>query len=212
MTKIDLKDAFLMVPVAHQFQHLFLFRVNAGSFEFQCLPFGLCMALRVFTKVLKPAIELLRTLRIRLVIYMDDMLLMACSEQLIQEHTYTALFLQENLGFTINNKKSSLSPSQQIDFLGMTVDSQAMELKLLGEKIKKIRTKAQNLLALPEAPARSVEQLLGKLNGTNQVAPCSVAHSKHASDIHWPPVPKTTSQQSHYPLRQWRTYSGGYNI
>ena len=78
----------------------------------------------------------------------------------------------------------------------MTVDSQAMELKLLGEKIKKIRTEAQNLLALPEAPARSVEQLLGKLNATNpalQVAPCSVAHSKHASDIHWPPVPKTTS-------------------
>ena len=100
-------------------------------------------------------------------IYMDDILLMACSEQLIQEHTYTALFLLENLGFIINNKKSSLSPSQQIDFLGITVDSQVMELKLLGEKIKKIRTEAQNLLTLPEAPARLVAQLLGKLNATN---------------------------------------------
>ena len=87
--------------------------------------------------------------------------------QIIQEHTYTALFLLENLGFIINNKKSSLSPSQQIDFLGMTVDSQAMELKLPGEKIKKIRTEAQNLLTRPETPARSVAQLLGKLNVTN---------------------------------------------
>ena len=121
------------VPVAHQFQHLLLFKVNAKSFKFQCLPFGLCTATRVFMKVLKLAIELLRTLGIRLVIYMDNMLLMACSEQIIQEHTYTARFLLENLGFIINNKKSSLSPSQHIDFLGMTVDSQAMELKLPGE-------------------------------------------------------------------------------
>ena len=44
MAKIDLKDAFFIVPVACQFQHLLLFKVNAESFQFQCLPFGLCMA------------------------------------------------------------------------------------------------------------------------------------------------------------------------
>jgi len=106
MTKIDLKDAFFMVPIAKQFHHLLLFKVNAETFQFLCLPFGLCTAPRVFTKVLKPAVELLRSIGIRLVIYMDDMLLMAKSKQLIQEQTYIALFLLENLGFIINNKKS----------------------------------------------------------------------------------------------------------
>ena len=174
MTKVDLKDAFFMVPLAQQFRHLLLFKVNAESFQFLCLPFGLCTAPRVLTKVLKPAVELLRTLGIRLVIYMDDMLLTASSVQLIQEHTYIALFLLENLGFVINNQKSILTPCQQIKFLGMTVNSQSMELKLPGEKIKKIRTEARHLLATPNAPARSLAQLLGKLNATSpalQMAP-----------------------------------------
>ena len=77
-----------MVSLAQQFRHLLLFKVNAESFQFLCLPFGLCTAPRVFTKVLKPAIELLRTLGIRLVIYMDDMLLMASSVQLIHARAH----------------------------------------------------------------------------------------------------------------------------
>jgi len=128
----------------------------------------------VFTKVLKPTIELLRTIGVRLVIYMDDMLLMASSEHLIQEQTYVALFLLENLGFVVNNKKSVLTPCQQIEFLGMLVNSQSMELKLPGEKIRKIRTEAHYLLATPNVPIQSLAQFLGKLNATTpalQMAP-----------------------------------------
>ena len=174
MTKVDLKDAFFMVPIAKQFHHLLLFKANAESFQFLCLPFGLCTAPRVFTKVLKPAVELLRSIGIRLVIYMDDMLLMANLKHLILEQTYIALFLLENLGFVINNKKSVLTPCQQIEFLGMTVDSQSMVLKLPGEKIRKIRAEARHLLAAPTVQARSLAQFLGKLNATSpalQMAP-----------------------------------------
>ena len=127
-----------MVPITKQLHHL-LFKVNAESFQFLCLPFGLCTAPRVFTKVFKPAVELLSSIGIRLVIYMDDILLMANSKQLIREQTYTALFL---LGFVINNKKSVLTPCQQVEFVGMTVDSQSMIIKLPGENIKKIRAEA----------------------------------------------------------------------
>jgi len=83
ITKVDLKDAFFMVPIAKQFYYFLLFKANVESFQFLCLPFGLCSAPRVFTKVLKPAVELLRSIGIRLVIYMNDMLLMANSKQLI---------------------------------------------------------------------------------------------------------------------------------
>ena len=67
--------------------------------------FGLCTAPRVFTKILKPAMEMLRSLGIRLVIYMDDMLLMAESKQKLMEHVHLTVFLLENLGFIINSKK-----------------------------------------------------------------------------------------------------------
>ena len=33
MTKVDLKDAFFMVPIAKQFHHLLLFEANAESFQ-----------------------------------------------------------------------------------------------------------------------------------------------------------------------------------
>ena len=174
MIKIDLKDAFFMIPIAPQFRHLLLFKQEAVSFQFNCLPFGLCTAPRVFTKTLKPAIELLRSMGIRMVVYMDDMLLMASSKQMIQEHMYITLFLLENLGFIINHKKSILDPSQEIEFLGMMVNSQTMELRLPGEKIKKIRSEARNILSTATPSARSLAQLLGKLNATTpalQVAP-----------------------------------------
>lgn len=108
-------------------------------FQFNCLPFGLCTAPRVLTKVLRPAVKMLRSLGIRLVIYMDNMLLMANSKQKLTEHVQIALFLLENLGLIINSKKSILVPTQEIKFLGMTVNSLTMDLKLPGGKIKKIR-------------------------------------------------------------------------
>ena len=180
LAKVDLKDAFFMVPIAQQHQHLLLFTVGTKTFQFKCLPFGLCTAPRVFTKVLKPAIELLRAIGIRLVIYMDDMLIMAHSNQMLREQIYQVLFLIENLGFIINSKKSLLSPTQEIEFLGMIVNSQTMEIKLPGQKIKMIRLEARQMLDHPQPTAQRVSQLLGKLNATSpalQMTPlfcCSV--------------------------------------
>jgi len=54
------------------------------------------------------------------------------------------------------------------------VDSQSMELKLPGEKIRKIRIEARQLLATPSVQAQSLAQFLGKLNATSpalQMAP-----------------------------------------
>ena len=52
MAKVDLKDAFFMVPVAPQHRYLLLFNLEMKTFQFKCLPFGLCTASRVFTKTL----------------------------------------------------------------------------------------------------------------------------------------------------------------
>ena len=174
MAKVDLKDAFFMVPIAPQFRHLLLFKLKEKIYQFNCLPFGLCTAPRVFTKILKPAMEMLRSLSIRLVVYMDDMLLMAESRQKLTEHVQLTLFLLENLGFVVNSKKSILVPSQEIEFLGMIVNSISMDLKLPGEKIRKIRQEAHHLLNQTQPTAQLLSQLLGKLNATSpalQMAP-----------------------------------------
>src|SRR5205823_5538304 len=42
---------------------------------FKCLPFGLTSSSRVFTKILKPLIKLIRAKGIRVVVYLNDLLI-----------------------------------------------------------------------------------------------------------------------------------------
>ena len=131
----------------------------------------------IFTKATKPVVTILRTLGMRIIIYIDDILVMAASKELAHEHTECLIFLLENLGFTINRQKSLTDPTQEIDFLGLVADSILMELKLLGSKIKNIRSDAKALLQ-SQPTAREVSRLLGKLT-----------HATHAMTAPPPPPP-----------------------
>ena len=73
---------------------------------------------------------------------MDDTLIMATAVEMLREHIHMMLLLLENLGFIINSNQSLLTRTQQIEFLGMVVNSRTMNLKLPEEKIKKIRLEA----------------------------------------------------------------------
>ena len=52
------------------------------TYQFNCLPFGLSCAPWVFTKIIKPVATTLRNIGIRLIVYIDDMLIMAETESL----------------------------------------------------------------------------------------------------------------------------------
>ena len=60
------------------------------------------------------------------------------------------LFLLEDLGFIINSKKSLLTATQEIEFLGMVVNFQTMDLKLLGEKTKKNQARSPIYVGSPQ--------------------------------------------------------------
>ena len=62
MIKIDLKDAYFTVPVSNQHQPLSRFMHGGLRYQFSCLPFGLGPAPRLFTKLLKPVVALLKRL------------------------------------------------------------------------------------------------------------------------------------------------------
>ena len=78
------------------------------------------------------------------------------------------IYLLENLGFVINHPKSELTPTQEIEFLGFTVNSTTMELRLSGEKIKRIRTEAGRLLQSNSVSALGLSRLIGKMNAATQ--------------------------------------------
>ena len=163
MTKVDLKDAYFAIPLNCQDRKLLRFQWQGKLYQFNCLPFGLSSAPWIFTKATKPVVTILRTLGMRIIIYIDDILVMAPSKEIAQQHTDCLIFLLENLGFTINRQKPLTDPSQEIEFLGLTADSIQMELQLPGSKIKNIRSDAKTLLQASQPTAREVSRLLGKL-------------------------------------------------
>ena len=168
MVKLDLKDAYFTVPVWIGHQKYLRFLWKETLWEFACLPFGLASAPRTFTKIMKPVVATLRNLGIRLIIYLDDLLILADSEQTARLHLATAQNLLENLGFIINLKKSVLSPVQKIEFLGMTVDSLTLCLALPRDKVRGIRRECESLIANPTTTVRQLAHLLGRLSSSIQ--------------------------------------------
>ena len=89
----------------------------------------------------------------RLIVYIDDILLLAESKEMAQDQTSCLVYLLECLGFTINIDKSALEPSQSLEFLGFTVNTATMELSLPAGKLKKIREESRKLLEAGQVSA-----------------------------------------------------------
>lgn len=77
---IDLKDGYLHISVYKKHRKFLGFTFEGKFYEFTSLPFGLCTAPYLFTKIMKPVIQKLREMGIVLVIYLDDILIIARSE------------------------------------------------------------------------------------------------------------------------------------
>ena len=76
LCKIDLKEGYFSVPLNKNSQNFVRFQWSGNMYEFFCLCFGIRPAPRTFTKLLKVPIDLLRWVKIQIMIYLDDMLLM----------------------------------------------------------------------------------------------------------------------------------------
>lgn len=92
---IDLKDAYLSVPVDEEHRRYLRFAWGDTMFEFQCLPFGLSSAPRTFTKLLKPVMTLVRKEGI---IFLDDLLVMNKSKVELETQTQRIILLLRHWG------------------------------------------------------------------------------------------------------------------
>ena len=60
MAKIDLKDAYFMIPIAQKDRDFLKFQWKDQTYQFNCLPFRLSSAPWVFTKTIWPVVAALR--------------------------------------------------------------------------------------------------------------------------------------------------------
>ena len=163
LVSLDLKDAYFSIPIFKPHRKFLRFKWSDQTYEFTCLPFGYSLAPRVFTKVLKPVISYLRANGYRVIIFLDDILLIGSSMEECLSPLSSLRDLLQSLGFVINVNKSQLIPVTRILYLGFIIDTVSMTLLLPDEKIVKILGACQNLLTYVNPSVREVAHVIGLL-------------------------------------------------
>lgn len=168
MASIDLKEAYLLLPIsAHDRKYLrFEFEDNdakISTFEFTSMPYGLSVAPRTFTKLMKVVVTYLRSRGYTSVVYLDDILCIGRDYQECLKNINETIRLLEYLGFVINYNKSNLDPKQSCKYLGFVFNSLDMTISLPEEKRNNISRLLQKFHFLRTCTIRDFAHLIGTL-------------------------------------------------
>ena len=142
MASIDLKEAYLQVPV-HPESRPFLRFVSKGHvFQFKALCFGLSTAPQVFSRVMAPVSAILHAMGIRMRRYLDDWLVQSSSRESLLRDLQTVLRLCHELGVVINREKSHLVPSQVVQYLSVVINTQSFVASPSPDRISRLLSTA----------------------------------------------------------------------
>ena len=168
-SSVDLKDAYFHVPVFEGDRKYLRFRFEGRSYQYNCLPFGYKLAPITFTRVVKAALGVLMRLGIRLVWYIDDLLVLADSPELCMAHTLLLMQYLQYMGFAINWKKSAPWPMRQAPYLGLRLDSALMRATLTGERWDSTRAILSHFAPGSRVTYATIKKMLGLLSSAHQV-------------------------------------------
>ena len=175
---IDLKDAYLHVPIHRDSQRLLGFSFLDQTYSYKVLPFGLKDSPWVFTRLVATLIAFLRLQGIRIYYYLDDWLIVATSRDLLLSHLHRTLEITQSLGFLINWKKSSLNPQRLPCYLGARLDIPRLLARPQDHRISALRALIQRLTTSPSAPASLWQKFLGHLASLVDVVPNCRLHMR----------------------------------
>lgn len=168
MATLDLKDAYFLVSIDKRDRKYLRFKWNSKAFkdqlfQFNVLPFGICTAPFVFTKILKPVLHHLRSLGHLSVNFLDDFLCIGNSFNNCIDNIETTRDLLLKLGFLINEDKSHTYPKKICLFLGFQFDSIKMSLTLPNDKKERIKLFTNKLLKTKKCTVRKFASYIGLL-------------------------------------------------
>ena len=171
MASIDLKEAYLQVPVhptSRRFRR-FMFRDTVCQFKALC--FGLSTAPQVFTRVMAPVSAILHSMGICMRRYLDDWLVQSASRESLLRHLQTVLQLCQELGIVVNPKKSNLVPSQVVQYLGVVINSTSFRASPSEERISRLQSTAAEFQSCASPPASLWLSVLGVLSSLAHLVP-----------------------------------------
>ncbi|CAK1540027.1 unnamed protein product [Leptosia nina] len=167
MVKLDISQAYYHVPISVKHRCFLRVSYKGRLLQMTCLPFGLAIAPKMFASVTNWTAELLRRQGLRVIVFLDDYLLVHQDREVLQAQVHKAMQFLQNLGWNINSKKSICTPTRLIDFLGITWDTNSNRKFLPTEKINKIRQCLSTRLSAGNWTLKQAQCLLGYLQFCN---------------------------------------------
>ena len=186
MAKLDLKDAFRHIPVRPADWHQMGFCWGGKFYYNVVLAFGLRSApyiFNLFSEALHWIIQHHIPAHIRH--YLDDFLLLfdpSFPPSRCSAAVEWVMGLGRELGLVFQDSKT-VWPATQIEFLGLELDSVAMEARLPPDKLVFLKSLLQDWSVKRLACLREVQELAGFLQFVSQVIPCSRSFLRRIIDF-----------------------------
>ena len=182
MTVTDLTDAYLAVMIHPDSRKHLKFRVRGQLYEFNRLVFGLATAPWLFTKLLKPVIEHMRSVGILCVIYLDDIFICGKTQTEVENQTQFMRNFLRSLGFIIS-PKSSQNASQEVKFLGFMINSIEMRVSLPQKKENKLKQVANALSDKNDLMLRTIMSFVGTVISDIPAIPTAKLYTRYLQSI-----------------------------
>jgi len=159
----DIKDGFYHIQVNSAYRDYLGFQWKGTYFRWTVLPFGLSCSPYYFNKTLRPVVGYLRSLGVRVSVFVDDFLL-AAEASTITDKIDLLLHTLSDLGFEVNFEKSVLEPSETIKYLGYHICSkyQKVVVRAEGARVLKLKQAIRRALKAGTVTARALARICGQ--------------------------------------------------
>ena len=164
MAKVDIEAAFRIIPVAPCDRPLLGFRWRDLYYMDAVLPMGCSSSCAIFESF-STALEwiAMRTLGATKVIHvLDDFLILAESQDKCDTDLQAFITMCSQLGVPLAPSKT-VGPCTTLQFLGIVIDTVAMEVRLPEDKLLKARMLLRSFLARHKVTLREIQSLIGLL-------------------------------------------------
>jgi len=161
LTKLDLKHAYFHLPIAEAHRPWMGFQWDGQKYIWRTMCFGLNTAPRLWSKTIRVPVKLLRSWGVRMVFYIDDLLVAGRSVPECLQHAVTVARLLMWLGYEIEFGKTDLQPKQHIRFLGFELDTTTMQVACSSAQLQAAAALARKLLNKHSLSARQLGSAIG---------------------------------------------------
>ena len=159
--KVDLKNAYFHLGVAEAAKPYLCMQVGEKYYQWQEAPFGLSILPFIFQKMMSTLLKRWRERGLLVWVYLDDILVVNAHQKTLQKEVNLVLKDLETLGLNVNSKKSVLQPSQNIQYLGFTLNFRQGTMEVPQQKLKTVRRELGKLLTHSHLSPRKVAAILG---------------------------------------------------